>query len=128
MLAATLPPLPAVWIEDKEHTVAVHYRGAPEQVRSVVAESVDRAVYPWRRVLRIVPEVVLVGGFRAAGGYGVAVLRELAGLVAGASCMWATIAPRRLPHLVGFAWRTGPTRARGLEGSGRSRFSRKVEG
>ena len=35
--------------------MAVHYRGAPEQVRSMVAESVDRAVAPWRRVLRIVP-------------------------------------------------------------------------
>jgi trehalose 6-phosphate phosphatase len=80
-LAATLPPLPAVWIEDKQHTVAVHYRGAPEQVRSMVAESVDRAVAPWRRVLRIVPgKCVWEVAPRGLGDKGAAVLRELAGL------------------------------------------------
>src|SRR5260370_32638735 len=46
-LAITLPPLPAVWIEDKEYTLAVHYRGAPDEVRSIVAEQVHRALEPW---------------------------------------------------------------------------------
>ena len=81
VLADTLPPLPAVWIEDKEHTVAVHYRGAPEEVRSIVAESVDRAVAPWRRILRVVPgKCVWEVAPRALADKGTAVLRELAGL------------------------------------------------
>jgi trehalose 6-phosphate phosphatase len=81
VLAATLPPLPAVWIEDKQYTVAVHYRGAPEQVRSLVAERVDRAVQPWRRFLRIVPgKCVWEVAPRGLADKGVAVLRELAAL------------------------------------------------
>jgi trehalose-phosphatase len=90
-LKAGLPPLPAVWIEDKEYTLAVHYRGAPDQVRSIVAESVHRAVEPWRSYLRISPgkcvwEVVP----RDLADKGTAVRRELAALPA-----------RALPFYVG---------------------------
>src|SRR5260370_11300464 len=41
-LAATLPPLPAVWIEDKQYTLAVPYPGAPDAVRTLAAESDSR--------------------------------------------------------------------------------------
>jgi trehalose 6-phosphate phosphatase len=80
-LAASLPLLPAVWIEDKQYTFAVHYRGAPDEVGSMVAEYVGRAVEPWLRYLRIVPgkcvwEVVPLG----LTDKGAAVRRELGGL------------------------------------------------
>jgi trehalose 6-phosphate phosphatase len=81
LLAATLPPLPAVWIEDKQYTIAVHYRGAPDPVRYLAAERVHRAVEPWHGHLRIAPgkcvwEVVP----RSLADKGAAVRRALAGL------------------------------------------------
>jgi trehalose 6-phosphate phosphatase len=89
LLSRTLPRLPAVWIEDKEYTFAVHYRGAPAQVRSMVAEHVEDAIAPWRHHLRIAPgkcvwEVVPSG----LTDKGTAVRRELAGLPCGAVAMY----------------------------------------
>jgi trehalose 6-phosphate phosphatase len=81
MLAATLRQLPGVWIEDKQYTLAVHYRDAPEPVRQRAAMCVQAAVEPWGGELRIAPgkcvwEVVP----RALPDKGTAVRRELAGL------------------------------------------------
>jgi trehalose-phosphatase len=81
VVAATLPPLPSVWMEDKHYTFAVHFRGAPEQVRCLVAERVHRAVEPWCGHVRIergkcVWEVLP----RSLGDKGLAVRRELAAL------------------------------------------------
>jgi trehalose 6-phosphate phosphatase len=79
VLAATLPPLPAVWIEDKQYTLAVHYRGAPEEVRSMAAESVYRALGPWNGDLRIAPgKCVWEIAPRGLSNKGMAVRRELA--------------------------------------------------
>ena len=81
VLAATLPPLPAVWIEDKQYTLAVHYRGAPEEVRSMAAESVYRALGPWNGDLRIAPgKCVWEIAPRGLSDKGTAVRRELARL------------------------------------------------
>ncbi len=79
VLAATLPPLPAVWIEDKQYTLAVHYRGAPEEVRSMAAESVYRALEPWNGDLRIAPgKCVWEIAPRGVSNKGMAVRKELA--------------------------------------------------
>jgi trehalose 6-phosphate phosphatase len=80
-LSEALPAHPSVWIEDKLHTIAVHYRGAPEMLRPIVAERVHRAVACWRSRLRVRPgkcvwEVVPAG----IGNKGSAVRRELASL------------------------------------------------
>lgn len=84
VLAATLPPVPAVWIEDKQYTFAVHYRGAPEEVRSLVAECVHRALEPWRDDLRIAPgKCVWEIAPRRLSDKGAAVRRELARLGGG---------------------------------------------
>ena len=81
VLAATLPPLPAVWVEDKQYTLAVHYRGAPEEVRSLVAERVYRAVEPWSGDLRISPgKCVWEVAPRSVSDKGTAMRRELARL------------------------------------------------
>ena len=126
VLAATLGSVPGVWIEDKDYTVAVHYRGAPEQVRSIVAASVYRAVEPWRRVLRIVPgKCVWEVAPRGLADKGVAVLRELAGLRCKALPVYVgddysdEAAFAALPRGVGIrVGGLGPTRARyRLEGS-----------
>jgi trehalose-phosphatase len=80
-LAATLPPLPAVWIEDKQYTLAVHYRGAPEEIRSVAAESVHRALAQWNGDFRIAPgKCVWEIAPRGVSDKGRAVRRELARL------------------------------------------------
>jgi trehalose-phosphatase len=80
-LARALPAHPGVWIEDKFHTIAVHYRGAPPWLASIVAERVHRAVASWRTRLRVRPgkcvwEVVPAD----IGNKGVAVRRELAAI------------------------------------------------
>jgi len=80
-LEQILPPRPSVWIEDKQHTIAVHYRGAPEAIRLEVADCVRRAVLPWRAHLRVAPGKcvweILPVSFADKGS---AILRELAGL------------------------------------------------
>jgi len=78
VLTQTLLHLPGVWIEDKDQTVAVHYREASGEARRTAAESVERAVEPWRSLLRIsagkcVWEILP----RKFADKGVAVLREL---------------------------------------------------
>jgi len=80
-LTAALPPHPHIWIEDKQHTIAVHHRGAPEAVRELAAERVQRAVSPWRSLLRVSPgkcvwEIVPMD----IGNKGFAVRRALATL------------------------------------------------
>ncbi|MGD0497429.1 MAG: trehalose-phosphatase [Bryobacteraceae bacterium] len=80
-LAATLPAHSAVWIEDKQYIIAVHYRGASNPVRRMAAECVRRAVEPWRGYLEIAPgkcvwEVAPCG----LADKGFAVRRELAAL------------------------------------------------
>ena len=80
-LAGALPAHPAVWIEDKQHTIAVHYRGAPDAVTRAAGELLQRAVCPWRSRLRIAPgkcvwEIVPLD----FADKGAAVRRELAGL------------------------------------------------
>jgi trehalose 6-phosphate phosphatase len=82
-LKGSLPAHPCIWIEDKQHTLAVHYRGAPEAVRHVALERVQRAVAPWRSGLRIAPgKAVWEILPRAFGDKGAAVRRELAVLPA----------------------------------------------
>jgi trehalose 6-phosphate phosphatase len=82
-LTGSLPAHPNIWIEDKQHTIAVHYRGAPETVRGTALERVQRAVAPWRPGLRIAPGKavweILPTKF---GNKGAAVRRELAALPA----------------------------------------------
>jgi trehalose-phosphatase len=78
-LRATLPRHPAVWIEDKRITLAVHYRDAPAPVCRLAAECVNRAVEPWSGSLRIAPgkcvwEVIP----RELGDKGAGVRREVA--------------------------------------------------
>jgi trehalose-phosphatase len=81
LLRAALPTLPGVWIEDKLHTVAVHYRGCPEAVRKRAAECLRRAMEPWRGVLRIAPGKCVWDVLPTQlGDKGAAVRRELAGL------------------------------------------------
>jgi len=80
-LGARLPRHPAVWIEDKEYTLAVHYRGAPDAIRMAALECVYHAVEPLRSELRIalgkcVWEVVPL----IMGNKGAAVRREMAAL------------------------------------------------
>jgi trehalose-phosphatase len=80
-LAGALPANSGVWIEDKQHTIAVHYRGASEPVTRATAELVQHALYPWRSLLRIAPgkcvwEIVPVD----FADKGTAVRRELARL------------------------------------------------
>ena len=53
-LRATLPVHPHIWIEDKQYTIAVHYRGAPDALRRMAKERVQHAVDPWRTQLRVV--------------------------------------------------------------------------
>jgi trehalose 6-phosphate phosphatase len=82
-LAGSLPAHPNIWIEDKQHTIAVHYRGAPEALRRAALERVQRAVAPWRYGLRIAPgkavwEILPI----TFGNKGAAVRRELATLPA----------------------------------------------
>ena len=77
-LEGALPKHPALWIEDKEHTIAVHYRGAPDFIRRAAAERVQRAVVPWGSRLRICPGKCLWEVLPAAiGDKGAAVRREL---------------------------------------------------
>src|SRR5579872_6623478 len=69
---------PCPWVEDKTHSVALHYRGCSEPVRRLAAEYLRRALEPWRGVLRVAPgkcvwEVVP----REFGDKGAAVRREL---------------------------------------------------
>lgn len=85
VLAATLPRHPAVWIEDKQYTFAVHYRGAPDAVRELTDRCVHRAVEAWRGQVRISPgkcvwEVVP----RTVADKASAVRRELSDLRVGA--------------------------------------------
>jgi trehalose 6-phosphate phosphatase len=80
-LAGTLPAHPSIWLEDKEHTIAVHYRGAPEHVRRAALERVHRAVDAWRSRVRVAPgkcvwEIVPID----LNDKGAAVRRELAAL------------------------------------------------
>jgi trehalose 6-phosphate phosphatase len=80
-LAATLPPHPAVWIEDKQYTIAVHYRCAPDPVCRTVAERVQRAVEPWRDRVGIAPgKCVWEVAPHGLADKGAAVRRELAAL------------------------------------------------
>jgi trehalose 6-phosphate phosphatase len=80
-LAGSLPTHPCVWIEDKQHTIAVHYRGAPEAIRRAALERVQRVVAPWRPGLRIAPGKAVWEILPTAfGGKGGAVRRELAAL------------------------------------------------
>lgn len=126
-LAGSLPMHPAIWIEDKQHTIAVHYRGAPEAVRRAASERVQRAVAPWRSGLRIAPgKAVWEILPTALGNKGAAVRRELAALPAHALPIYLgddlsdEDAFAALPH--GIAIRVGTrrsTRARyQLEGVG----------
>ena len=80
-LKGALPSHPSIWIEDKQHTIAVHHRGAPEALRDAAAEYVQRAVSPWRSRLRVAPgkcvwDIVPTD----LGNKGRAVRRELAKL------------------------------------------------
>jgi trehalose 6-phosphate phosphatase len=82
-LAGALPSHPSIWIEDKQYSIAVHYRGAPDSIRRAAAERVSRAIAPWGSRLRIAPgkcvwEIVPV----EFGDKGAAVRRELATLPA----------------------------------------------
>jgi trehalose 6-phosphate phosphatase len=43
-LAGALPVHPTIWMEDKQYTIAVHYRGAPEAIRRAAADRILRAV------------------------------------------------------------------------------------
>jgi trehalose 6-phosphate phosphatase len=125
-LADVLPPLPAVWIEDKEYTLAVHYRGAPDEVRSIVVESVYRALEPWRDHLRISPgKCVLEVVPRRLADKGSALRRELAALPARALALYVgddlsdEAAFAALPGVVGIRV-GGPERTRAryrLDGS-----------
>jgi trehalose 6-phosphate phosphatase len=82
-LAGVLPPHPGIWIEDKQHTIAVHYRNAPDALRPLVAERVHRAVSCWRSRLRVRPgKCVLEIVPSDIANKGVAVRRELAMLSA----------------------------------------------
>jgi len=84
-LSGALPPDEGIWLEDKQHTVAVHYRGAKEEARRLAAERVRRAVDPWRSRLRIAPgKCVWEILPRTLADKGVAVRRELALLPAAA--------------------------------------------
>ena len=81
VLTGALPAHPALWIEDKQHTLAVHYRGAPEPVWRLAEERLCRAVKPWRGCLRIAPgKAVWEVLPRDLGDKGAAVRRELAAL------------------------------------------------
>ena len=76
-----LASYPGLYVEDKRHSVSVHYRGCPEPVRKQAAAFVRRVVAPWHGLLRItrgkcVWEVVPL----ELGDKGAAVRRELAGL------------------------------------------------
>ena len=126
-LTGSLPAHPNIWIEDKEHTIAVHYRSAPETVRAAAFERVQRAVAPWRPALRIAPGKavweILPTTF---GNKGAAVRRELAAVPSQALPVYLgddlsdEDAFAALPH--GVSIRVGPrrnTRARyHLEGVG----------
>jgi trehalose-phosphatase len=81
LLTKTLPHHHSIWLEDKEHTVAVHYRGAPEDVAEAAGHCVRRALRQYRPELRVAPgkcvwEIVP----HAIADKGTAVRRELAGL------------------------------------------------
>lgn len=81
VLMAALPRHPAVWIEDKQYSLGVHYRGAPGPACQAVMERVDSAAERWRGQLRVVPgECVREILPRVFGDKGTAVRRELAGL------------------------------------------------
>jgi trehalose 6-phosphate phosphatase len=80
-LSGALPPHPKIWIEDKQYTIAIHYRGAPEPIQQAAAERIARAVAPWRSRLCVRPgkcvwEIVPAD----IGNKGLAVRRELARL------------------------------------------------
>ena len=80
-LNGSLPHHQAIWVEDKQHTFAVHYRGAPEPVRRAAAERVFAAVEAWSGYVRVAPgkcvwEIVPL----ELGDKGLAVRREIAGL------------------------------------------------
>jgi trehalose 6-phosphate phosphatase len=80
-LKGALPCHPTIWIEDKQHTIAVHHRGAPECLRDLAAAHVQRAISPWRSRLRVSPgkcvwDIVPLD----MGNKGAAVRRELAKL------------------------------------------------
>ena len=82
---------PCPWVEDKVHSVALHYRGCAEPVRRLAAECLQKALEPWRGLLRVAPgkcvwEVVP----REFGDKGAAVRREL-----------VTLRRRALPVYVG---------------------------
>jgi trehalose-phosphatase len=80
-LAGTLPAHPSIWIEDKHHTIAVHYRGAPEAIREIAQERVARAMAPWRSRLRVSPGKCVWDIVPSdLGNKGSAVRRELASL------------------------------------------------
>lgn len=84
-MKAALPLLPGAWLEDKLHTVAIHYRGCPDAVRRLAADCLRRAVEPWSGILRIAPgKCVWEVLPRDLGDKGAAVRRELALLRRGA--------------------------------------------
>ena len=81
ILAASLPHHPAIWIEDKQYSLAVHYRGAPDAVRRIAIDRVYRAAERWRGQLRVAPgECIREILPRGLADKGAAVRRELAGL------------------------------------------------
>jgi trehalose-phosphatase len=89
LLCAALPAHPAVWIEDKEHSVGVHFRGASEDLRRLVTDCVYRAVVPWRSRLRIAPGKCLLEAVPLEfGDKGSAVRRELAPYVGHALALY----------------------------------------
>jgi trehalose-phosphatase len=82
-LAGALPRHPNIWIEDKQYTIAIHYRGAPEPVAALAEERVHRAVSSWRSRLYVargkcVWDIVPTD----LGNKGLAVRRELSRLPA----------------------------------------------
>jgi trehalose 6-phosphate phosphatase len=78
-LAGALPVHPTIWMEDKQYTIAVHYRGAPEAIRRAAAERILRAVSPWRSRLRVAPGKCVWDILPTdLGNKGSAVRRELA--------------------------------------------------
>jgi trehalose 6-phosphate phosphatase len=80
-LEAALPAHPHLWIEDKQHTVAVHYRGCPKPLRLIAEDRLRRAMEPWNGLLRMAPgKCVWDVVPRELGDKGAAVRRELAGL------------------------------------------------
>jgi trehalose 6-phosphate phosphatase len=80
-LEATLPIHPRLWVEDKQFTVAVHYRGCPKPLQVLAEECLHRAMEPWNGLLRMAPgKCVWDVVPRELGDKGAAVRRELSKL------------------------------------------------